>query len=71
MPDELRVEKDGFSPVTGNRLAAMGHKIEEGYTERKKWHAQWGDVECVGVDPKTGERLGASDSRADGKTVGY
>jgi gamma-glutamyltranspeptidase/glutathione hydrolase len=71
MPDVLRVEKDGFSPAAGNRLAAMGHRIEEGYSEGGKWHGQWGDVECVAVDPETGERLGASDSRADGKAVGY
>jgi gamma-glutamyltranspeptidase/glutathione hydrolase len=71
MPDVLRVEKDGFSPATGNRLAAMGHKIQEGYAEGGKWHGHWGDVECVAVDPKTGERLGASDSRDEGKAVGY
>ena len=71
MPDVLRVEKNGFSPAVGNRLAAMGHKIEEGYTERGEWHPQWGDVECVAIDPKTGERLGASDGRRRGKTAGY
>ncbi|HYN15586.1 MAG TPA: gamma-glutamyltransferase [Terriglobales bacterium] len=71
MPDVLRVEKDGFSPAAGNRLAAMGHKVAEGYIESKKWHAQWGDVECVAVDPATGERLGANDSRYEGKAVGY
>ena len=71
MPDVLRVEKNGFSPEAGNRLGAMGHKIEEGYTERGKWRGQWGDVECVSVDPKTGERLGASDRRYEGRAVGY
>jgi gamma-glutamyltranspeptidase / glutathione hydrolase len=71
MPDVLRVEKDGISREAGNRLAAMGHKVEEGYLERGKWHGQWGDVECVAVDPKTGDRLGASDSRYDGRSVGY
>jgi gamma-glutamyltranspeptidase / glutathione hydrolase len=71
MPDVLRVEKDGFSPAVGNRLAAMGHRIEEGYSERSKWRGHWGDVECVAVDSKTGERLGASDSRYEGKAVGY
>ncbi len=71
MPDVLRVEKDGFSPAVGNRLAAMGHKIEEGYNERGKWRGRWGDVECVAVDPKTGERLGASDSRYQGRAGGY
>ena len=71
MPDVLRVEKDGLSPAVGNRLAAMGHKIEEGYSERSKWRGHWGDVECVAVAPETGERLGASDSRYEGKAVGY
>jgi len=71
MPDVLRVEKDGFSLAVGNRLAAMGHKIEEGYSERSKWRGHWGDVECVAVAPETGERLGASDSRYEGKAVGY
>ena len=71
MPDVLRVEANGFSPAAGNRLAAMGHTIEEGYNERSRWHGHWGDVECVAIDLKTGERLGASDSRYEGKAVGY
>jgi gamma-glutamyltranspeptidase/glutathione hydrolase len=71
IPDVLRVEKDGFSAAIGNRLAAMGHKIEEGYAERGEWHRQWGDVECVGIDSTSGDRLGASDSRAGGEAVGY
>jgi gamma-glutamyltranspeptidase / glutathione hydrolase len=71
MPDVLRVEPNGFSPAASNRLAAMGHKIEEGYNERDRWHGRWGDVECVAIDPKSGERLGASDSRYQGKAVGY
>jgi gamma-glutamyltranspeptidase/glutathione hydrolase len=71
MPDVLRVEKDGFSPAAGNKLAAMGHRVEEGYTERGQWHGKWGDVECVAIDPKTGERLGANDTRYEGKAVGY
>ena len=31
----------------------------------------WSDGECIMVDPKTGERLGASDARNEGKAVGY
>jgi hypothetical protein len=31
----------------------------------------WGDGECIMVDPGTGERLGASDARNNGKAVGY
>ena len=71
MPDVLQVERDGFSPTAGNRLGAMGHKIEEGYNEGGKWYPRWGDVECIEVDPKTGERLGAADSREDGSAAGY
>lgn len=70
-PDVLLVEENGFSPAVGNQLASMGHKIQEGYNERGEWNAQWGDVECVAIDPKTGERLGAKDRRAEGKPVGY
>jgi hypothetical protein len=41
----------------------MGHELRpSGY---------WSDGECVEVDPKTGERLGASDGRNDGKAIGY
>ena len=71
MPDILRVERDGVSNAVGNRLAAMGHKLAEGYTESGQWHAAWGDVECVAIDPRSGERLGASDPRDNGKAVGY
>jgi hypothetical protein len=31
----------------------------------------FGDGECIEIDPKTGERLGASDARNNGKAVGY
>jgi hypothetical protein len=31
----------------------------------------WSDAECIVVDAKTGERLGASDGRNGGKAVGY
>ena len=31
----------------------------------------WGDGECIVIDPKTGERLGASDGRNNGKAVGF
>ena len=71
LPDVLQVEKNGFFPAVGNRLASMGHRIQEGYTERGEWSGHWGDVECVAIDPKTGERLGAKDRRAEGKPLGY
>ena len=31
----------------------------------------WGDAECIAIDHKTGERLGASDGRNNGKAVGF
>jgi gamma-glutamyltranspeptidase/glutathione hydrolase len=62
-PDEIDIEKNGISPDTIKLLQARGHKIkEQGY---------WSDGECIAVDPKTGERLGAPDGRNGGKAVGY
>jgi gamma-glutamyltranspeptidase/glutathione hydrolase len=71
MPDLLQFEKDALSPAAGNRLAAMGHKLQEGYHSDGRWYPTWGDVECVAVDLESGERLGASDHRGEGKAVGY
>jgi len=62
LPDEILVE-DRLSPDTMNVLRAKGHKL--------KVEHFWGDGECIMVDPKTGERLGASDGRNNGKAVGY
>ena len=62
LPDAIEVE-DRLSPDTMNLLRSKGHKL-------KNQHF-WGDAECIMVDPKTGERLGASDGRNNGKAVGY
>ncbi len=62
LPDVIAVE-DRLSPDTMNLLRSKGHTL-------KVLHA-WGDGECIMVDPKTGERLGASDGRNNGKAVGY
>jgi gamma-glutamyltranspeptidase / glutathione hydrolase len=62
LPDEIFVE-DRLSPDTMNILRSKGHKL--------KVEHFWGDGECIMVDPKTGERLGASDGRNNGKAVGY
>ena len=63
MPDELRVEGWQVSPDTAELLEKMGHKVQ-----RTK---SWGDGECVAIDWKTGERLGASDARNGGVAVGW
>jgi gamma-glutamyltranspeptidase/glutathione hydrolase len=64
MPDNIKMEKIGFSPDTVHILEHMGHKID--ISERF-----WGDAECIAIDEQTGERLGASDGRNNGKAVGF
>ena len=64
MPDEIKMETIGFSPDTIHILEHMGHKID--VSERF-----WGDAECIAVDEQTGERLGASDGRNNGKAAGF
>jgi gamma-glutamyltranspeptidase / glutathione hydrolase len=65
LPDEIIVE-DRLSPDTMNVLRSKGHKLQIDYS----W-GDWGDGECIMIDPRTGERLGASDGRNNGKAVGY
>jgi gamma-glutamyltranspeptidase/glutathione hydrolase len=62
LPDEILVE-DRLSPDTMNVLRSKGYKL--------KVEHFWGDGECIMIDPKSGERLGASDGRNNGKAVGY
>jgi len=62
LPDGILVE-DRLSPDTMNVLRSKGHQLKAEHS--------WGDGECIMIDPKTGERLGASDGRNNGKAVGY
>ncbi len=62
LPDQILVE-DRLSPDTMKVLGSKGHKVNVRHF--------WGDGECIMVDPKTGERLGGSDGRNNGKAVGY
>ncbi len=64
LPDLLMMERYGLSPDTVGILEHMGHKI-------KSDRDFWGDAECIAIDEKTGERLGASDGRHHGKAVGF
>jgi gamma-glutamyltranspeptidase/glutathione hydrolase len=70
MPDVVNVER-WFSPDAVRLLDQMGHKVEVGETVTGDWTPYWSDGECIAIDPKTGERLGASDVRNNGKAVGY
>ncbi len=62
LPDVINVEQ-GFPPSTVKLLEGMGHKVEAGN--------YWSDGECIMIDPKSGERLGASDKRNNGKAIGF
>ena len=70
LPDVLYVER-WFSPDTVQALRKMGYKIQFGLSDGPDEGGYWSDAECIAVDAKTGERLGASDSRNNGKAVGY
>jgi gamma-glutamyltranspeptidase / glutathione hydrolase len=70
MPDVLNVEQ-WFSPDTVQSLRQMGYKVEIGLHDRSNVSPYWSDAECIAVDAKSGERLGASDGRNNGKAVGY
>jgi gamma-glutamyltranspeptidase / glutathione hydrolase len=62
LPDVISVEQ-GFSPATVKPLEGMGHKVKAG--------DYWSDGECIMIDPKSGERLGASDKRNNGRAMGF
>jgi gamma-glutamyltranspeptidase/glutathione hydrolase len=62
LPNQIELE-DRISLDTVHVLQAKGHAIHMEHF--------WGDGECIAVDLKTGERLGASDGRNNGKAVGY
>jgi gamma-glutamyltranspeptidase/glutathione hydrolase len=70
MPDVVNVEQ-WFSPDTVNALQHMGYNVEIGLHYGTNLVPYWSDAECIAVDGKTGERLGASDVRDGGKAVGY
>lgn len=63
LPDEIRIERVGISPDTVKLLEGKGHTVKKG--------GYWGDAECIMIDPKTGERLGATDYRNNGKAAGF
>src|SRR5580704_10930585 len=70
LPDVVNVER-WFSPDTVKLLQQMGHKVKIGETVGGDWIPSWADGECIAIDQKTGERLGASDFRDNGKAVGF
>lgn len=64
MPDQIRYEPMGMVADVKDKLQTMGHK----FTDRPGY---MGDCEAIMIEDKTGVRLGASDPRRGGKSVGY
>jgi gamma-glutamyltranspeptidase / glutathione hydrolase len=62
-PDSVMIEQRGFPADVVNALTALGHRVD--------LVSDMGDVHAIQIDPATGLRLGASDPRSDGVTVGY
>jgi gamma-glutamyltranspeptidase / glutathione hydrolase len=62
LPDEVYAEQD-FPSAAIKSLEGMGQKVTVGDS--------WSDGECIMIDPKSGERLGASDKRNNGRAVGF
>src|SRR6266567_2051880 len=62
LPDRILMEQQ-FPPALEQTLNAMGHAT------KRRGHI--GLVNAIGIDPQTGERLGAADPRDDGAAVGY
>ena len=63
MPDAIGMESAGFSPDTQHMLEARGYRLE--------FRDSWSNGECIMIDLKTGERMGASDPREGGRAIGY
>ena len=61
-PDELRIEKDGVTPQTVRKLAALGHNVRE-------FEGAIGKVQAIAWEK--GGWVGVSDTRSDGVPVGF
>src|SRR5271165_6777569 len=70
LPDVLNLEQ-WFSPDTVQALKKMGYDVQVGVHDGEDVSPYWSEAECIAIDPGTGERLGASDYRTNGKAVGY
>ena len=63
MPDQLILERVGFSADTIQKLREAGYQMD--------FRDSMGDCEAIEMDPRTGWKFGAADPRANGKAVGY
>jgi gamma-glutamyltranspeptidase / glutathione hydrolase len=75
-PDRIRMEAE-FPLRMEQALRARGYEVERGwyYTpslgSEAKLSKHMGLVNAIGIDPQTGERLGAADPRDQGAATGY
>ena len=75
-PNRIRMEAE-FPEAMETALRARGHDVERGWYETSslghetKFRKHMGLVNAIGIDPQTGERLGAADPRDNGSAVGY
>lgn len=75
-PDRIRMEAE-FPLSVEQALRARGYEVERGWYETPslsgdaKLRKHMGLVNAIGIDPQTGERLGAADPRDQGSAVGY
>jgi gamma-glutamyltranspeptidase/glutathione hydrolase len=75
-PNRIRMEAE-FPESMEKALRARGHEVERSWYEtpslgqETKVYGHMGLVNAIGIDPQTGERLGAADPRDQGSAVGY
>lgn len=75
-PDRIRMEGE-FPLSMEQALRARGYEVERGWYETPSFSSEaklrqhMGLVNAIGIDPQTGERLGAADPRDQGAAVGY
>jgi len=75
-PNRIRMEAE-FPVSMEQALRARGHEVERGWYETPslghdaKLRKHFGLVNAIGIDPQTGERLGAADPRDQGSAAGY
>ena len=75
-PDRIRMEAE-FPLTVEQALRARGYEVERGWYEtpslsnEAKLRKHLGLANAIGIDPQTGERLGAADPRDRGSAMGY
>jgi gamma-glutamyltranspeptidase / glutathione hydrolase len=75
-PNRIRMEAE-FPVSMEQALRARGHEVERGWYEtpslahEARIRKHFGLVNAIGIDPQTGDRLGAADPRDQGSAAGY